>query len=107
MASKYKLVFFVPTAAADAVKTAVLKAGAGQYPNYAEVCFTTAGTGQFRPVGEAVPHIGQVGQLERLDELRIETMCASEDVTRKAVEAIKKTHPYEVPVYEVYRIEGF
>ncbi|ETS87848.1 hypothetical protein PFICI_01676 [Pestalotiopsis fici W106-1] len=87
---RFKLVFFVPTAAAEACKTAIFGAGAGRYPNYAEVCYSTAGTGQFRPVGNAKPHTGQLDKLEHTEELRIETLCPSEDIARKSVEALKK-----------------
>jgi hypothetical protein len=55
---KFKLVFFVPPSALDACKGAVFAAGAGQYPGtggYTECCFTTKGTGQFRPGGAADP----------------------------------------------------
>jgi hypothetical protein len=88
--SRFKLVFFVPTAAAEAVKTAIFDAGAGRYPNYAQCCYTSVGTGQFRPIGAANPHTGQLDKLEHTEELRIETLCPSEDVARKSVEALKK-----------------
>lgn len=46
------------------------------------------GTGQFRP-GDAVnPHIGTVGQLGQTQEVRVETLCMSEEVARKAVNAL-------------------
>ena len=87
---RFKLVFFVPTSSLVACKTAVFGAGAGHYPNYSECCWTALGTGQFRPADTANPHIGAKGALEEVEEARVETICTGEDVTRKAVEALKK-----------------
>lgn len=94
MATKFKLVFFVPTPDLDAVKAAIFAAGAGRYPgigNYTECAWQTLGTGQFRPGNEANPHIGAVGVLEKVEEYRVETLCVGEEVTKKAVEALKKS----------------
>lgn len=93
MVVKFKLVFFVPTADLDAVKTAIFAAGAGRYPgpgNYTECAWQTLGTGQFRPGDAANPHIGTVGALEKVEEVRVETLCVGEDIAKKAVEALKK-----------------
>ncbi|KAH7026263.1 uncharacterized protein B0I36DRAFT_386561 [Microdochium trichocladiopsis] len=87
----YRLVFFVPESHLAACKTAVFAAGAGRYPdsNYTECCWTTDGTGQFRPGAAANPHLGAVGQLEHVREVRVETPCLGKEVARKAVEALK------------------
>ncbi|KAI4866844.1 GTP cyclohydrolase 1 type 2/Nif3 [Hypoxylon rubiginosum] len=105
---RFKLVFRVPPSALAACKSAIFAAGAGRYPgpgNYTECCWTTMGTGQFRPGDAANPHIGKVGELEEVPEARVETLCVGESVVRKAVEALKKAHPYEEPGYEVFRLE--
>ena len=47
MGTKYKLIFFVPLSALEAVKTAVFAASAGRYPgpgNYTECAWQTNGT---------------------------------------------------------------
>jgi hypothetical protein len=90
---RFTLVFYVPTTALAQCKAAVFAAGAGQYPgsgNYTECCWTAKGTGQFRPGDAANPHTGTVGALEEVPEVRVETLCLSEDIARKAVEALKK-----------------
>lgn len=91
--ARFRLAFLVPPAALEACKAAIFAAGAGRYPgpgNYTECCWTTKGTGQFRPGDTAHPHIGKVGQLEHVEETRVETLCVGEDVARKAVAALKK-----------------
>ncbi|OTB12672.1 hypothetical protein K445DRAFT_320811 [Daldinia sp. EC12] len=104
-APRFKLVFRVPPSSLASVKSAIFSAGAGRYRNYTECCWTTMGTGQFRPGDAANPHIGKVGELEEVPEARVETLCVGEDVVKKAVEALKRAHPYEEPGYEVHRVE--
>jgi len=54
---RFKLIFYVPSAALNACKTAIFAAGAGNYPGYTECAFITKGTGQFRPGDKANPHV--------------------------------------------------
>ena len=87
---RFKLVFFVPTTALAICKKAIFEAGAGRYVNYQEVCFQTPGKGQFRPVDGAKPNVGEVGKLEEVEEVRVETVCSGREVAKKAVEALKE-----------------
>jgi hypothetical protein len=87
--ARYKLVFHVPPAAVAECKAAIFAAGAGRYPNYTECAWTTFGTGQFLPGDAANPHLGKVGQLEEVQEARVETLCVGEDVVKAAVAALK------------------
>lgn len=67
-------------------------AGAGGYPgpeNYTEACFQTQGS-QFRPGKNADPNIGTPGVLERVDEMRVETICLGRGVVFKAVEGLMR-----------------
>ncbi|KAM0278260.1 hypothetical protein ACHAQH_005273 [Verticillium albo-atrum] len=90
--TRYRLVFHVPQPNLEACKRAIFDAGAGRFPgpgNYTEVCWSIIGKGQFRPGGSANPAIGKAGELEQLDEARVETLCVGEEVARKAVAALK------------------
>ncbi|SPN99517.1 uncharacterized protein DNG_02369 [Cephalotrichum gorgonifer] len=110
MTTRYALIFYTPTSALTTCKSAIFAAGAGRYPgpgNYTEACFVSTGTGQFRPGASANPAIGSSGELEQVDEVRVETICAGEDVARAAVAALKEAHPYEEPAYSVFRMEDF
>ena len=78
---------------ADDSCSQVFDAGAGKYPGpggYTQVAFTTVGKGQFKPGKGANPAIGSVGQLEHVEEVKVETLCVGEDVVRKAVGALKR-----------------
>ena len=99
----YKIAVFVPVEHAEAVKGALFAAGAGRYKNYDSASWETAGTGQFRPLAGSDPYIGSQGAVERVAELRIETLCKDE-LVRSALSALIEAHPYEEPAYEVYQI---
>lgn len=100
----YKLAFFVPVADAETVKEAVFATGAGRIGDYEACCFQTPGRGQFRPLDGADPHIGRVGDLETVDELKVELVC-SDELIQAAVSALKLSHPYEEVAYDVWRLE--
>ncbi|ODC02177.1 NGG1p interacting factor NIF3 [Terasakiispira papahanaumokuakeensis] len=97
----YKLAFFVPEQAAEAVKQAVFATGAGRIGDYEHCCFQTLGQGQFRPLAGAQPHIGEVDQLETVMELKVELVC-EDHLVKAAVAALKAAHPYEEPAYDVW-----
>lgn len=102
----YKLAFFAPEDAVETVKTAVFATGAGRIGDYEQCCFETSGQGQFRPLAGADPHIGAVGDLERVAETKVELVC-EDDTIRDAIAALRASHPYEEPAYEVWRLEDF
>ncbi|RCV89679.1 YqfO family protein [Billgrantia montanilacus] len=102
----YKLAFYVPVEDAEAVKEAVFVTGAGRIGDYEACCFQTPGTGQFRPLDGASPHIGQVGDLERVEELKVELVC-EDDLIEEAVAALRAAHPYEEPAFDVWQLASF
>lgn len=104
---RYKLVFFVPLSHLEDCKEAVFATGAGSYPQgkYSKACFQSLGTGQFLPGDSANPNIGQVGEVEKVEEMRVEILCLGRETVLQAVERLLKTHPYEEPAYEVYKLE--
>ncbi len=93
-------VFYVPVEATDAVLAAVFGAGAGAVGRYRECAFVSAGTGQFRPLPGARPAVGQVGDLERVAENRVEVV-APRSVRREVVAALCGAHPYEEVAFHV------
>ena len=99
-ASLYKVVFFVPESHKESVKQAIFAAGAGRYDGYDSCSWETAGYGQFRPLANSQPFIGRQGQLERVQEYRIETVCHANDV-KAVIAALLLSHPYETPAYDI------
>ena len=101
-----KIVFYVPVDAAIAVKESVFDAGAGKIGNYDKCCFETVGTGQFRPLEGSNPTIGNQNEVEQVEELRIETIC-SDDKLSKVIESLRMSHPYEEPAIDVFELVSF
>ncbi len=94
----YRISFYSPANAAEAIKEAMFSAGAGSFGAYDKCSWETGGVGQFRPLRGSRPAIGIQGNLELVDEVKVE-MCCVESKLADAVRALVATHPYEVPVY--------
>jgi len=101
----YKLVVFVPVASAQKVANAVFAAGAGHIGNYSHCSFRAEGTGTFLPLEGARPAIGSRGRLERVDELRLETIVPAGKL-EGVLAAMKKAHPYEEPAFDIFKLHN-
>mgnify|MGYP001605250821 CR=1 FL=1 len=101
----YKLIVTAPLSHADVVREAIGEAGGGKIGNYSFCSFSTVGIGRFKPDQGANPAIGEVGQFEQVEEERIE-VTVHEDVLDDVIAAIKKVHPYEEVVIDVYKLES-
>lgn len=99
----YQLVFYVPEAYLEPVKEAVFAAGGGTYKDYDMCAWQSLGRGQFRPLADADPFIGRVGELAHEPEYKVE-LVVPEDRTRTVVEALLRAHPYEEVAYALIRI---
>jgi len=96
-----KLVVFVPPDALDRVRDAIFAAGAGRIGDYERCSWYARGTGTFLPLAGAAPAVGEVGEEERVPELRLETVFPAarrDDV----VAALRAAHPYEEPAFDIY-----
>ena len=102
----HKLSFFVPDSHVEAVKTALFAAGGGRIGNYDNCAWQVLGRGQFRPLEGSQPFIGQVGQVEVVEEWKVELVVADESI-KAVVAALKLSHPYETPAYEVWQLADF
>jgi hypothetical protein len=102
----YKICVFVPETAVEQVKQAMFEAGAGKIGDYDSCCWQTIGQGQFRPLEGSSPFVGEQNRVETVAEYRIEMVCPDE-LTRDAIAAMKKSHPYEEPAYDVWKLEDF
>jgi dinuclear metal center YbgI/SA1388 family protein len=100
-----KLVVFVPEENVDAVAGELAGAGAGVIGDYTECTFRLRGTGTFRGGDEANPYLGEKGRLERVQEVRVETVVPDHAVGR-AIDAVTAAHPYEEVALDVYSVEG-
>ena len=95
-----KWVIFVPGPSADAVRSAVFAAGAGQIGDYSQCSWTVTGSGQFLPAAGATPAIGTVGSLQRLPEDRVEVIAPA-TLRDRVLAAMRSAHPYQEPAFDV------
>lgn len=98
-----KLVVFAPADHAPAVREAMTSAGAGTIGDYDSCTFTSPGEGRFRPLDGAKPAVGRVGEVEVVDEVRVESVLPR---SRRAavVAAMRAAHPYEEPAFDILEL---
>ncbi len=96
----YVVVVYIPVDHVLNVVNALANAGAGEMGNYRACAFRQPGIGQFQPKEGAQPFIGKVGELETVDEVRVEMVCTAENI-KLALEEMIKAHPYEEVAYHV------
>lgn len=68
--------------------------------NYERCCWEVVGRGQFLPSPGARPFLGQVGEIEKVEEWRVETVV-EESRAVSVVEALLASHPYEEVSYHL------
>ncbi|MBP3964206.1 Nif3-like dinuclear metal center hexameric protein [Paenibacillus lignilyticus] len=100
----FKLVVFVPKTHHEQVLQAIWNAGAGEIGGYSQCSFNIEGVGTFLPGDTAEPFIGEKGKLERVQEIRVETIVPA-SVHRKVAQAMLKAHPYEEVAYDLYPVD--
>ncbi|KGT48171.1 NGG1p interacting factor NIF3 [Acinetobacter thermotolerans] len=98
-----KLIYYVPDEYLEKTKQAVFAVGAGGIGDYAECAWQVLGKGQFKPLKGADPFIGEVGQLEEVEEWRVEMIVPDEKAVDVA-KALKASHPYEEPAFEFIQL---
>ena len=98
-----KLVVFVPREALDTVREALFAVGAGRIGEYEHCSWYTEGTGTFLGGEGTSPSVGQAGREERVAELRLETVFPA-DRQDEVLAALRRTHPYEEPAFDVYEL---
>ena len=101
----YKVVVFVPQSHEEAVRNVLCGEGAGFIGNYSDCSFKVEGEGTFKPLNGSNPYIGNIGEVERVKESRLETII-SEDRLQVALEKMRQVHPYEEVAYDIYPLEN-
>ncbi len=101
-----KLTTFIPKENTENVMQAMHAAGAGMIGNYKNCSFRLEGTGTFLPTGDANPAIGQVGELEKVNETRVEVILPAY-LKDKVLQALFDAHPYEEVAYYLHRLINY
>lgn len=99
-----KLIVFVPVQDEEQLRLALGEAGAGFIGQYSHCTFRTEGIGTFIPQEGTKPYLGAMGQLEEVQEVRLETVYPAH-LEGKVLRAMLKAHPYEEVAYDIYALE--
>ncbi|MDC3413366.1 Nif3-like dinuclear metal center hexameric protein [Aquibacillus sp. 3ASR75-11] len=99
--SLVKLAVFVPNSHIEFVREAIGNAGAGHIGNYSHCTFQTSGQGTFKPLEGTSPYIGTKGEIEKVDEYKLETIVPKQHLNR-VLDVVKQAHPYEEVAYDVF-----
>lgn len=100
-----KLVIYVPQENSDEVLMAISRAGAGHIGQYSHCSFKTQGEGSFKPLEGSNPYIGSVGEIERVREVKLETIVPGRKID-SVLKAMKKVHPYEEIAYDIVPLKN-
>lgn len=100
-----KLFTFIPVKHHERVSKAIFDAGAGFIGNYSETSFNAGGTGTFRGNNVANPSIGKKGVLEKVAEIKFETIFPAH-MERRVIKALLEAHPYEEVAYDIVQLEN-
>lgn len=100
----YKISFYVPESHLESVKNALFQAGVGQLGNYERCSWQVKGEGQFLAKTGSNPFVGKSGKITKISEYKVEMVCL-DDFIQQAVAALKSSHPYETPAYQVIKME--
>jgi dinuclear metal center YbgI/SA1388 family protein len=98
-----KLTTFIPKKDTEKVMAKLHESGAGMIGDYKNCSFRTEGTGTFLPTGEANPAIGEVGNLEKVQEDRVE-MIFPRHLKTKILNTLFSAHPYEEVAYYLHNL---
>ena len=103
--TELKVVVFVPADSVERVAGAMFDAGAGHIGNYSRCSYRSTGNGTFFGSEDTNPAIGQRGKMEYVDEIRLETIVSAQ-VLPAVVSAIRESHPYDEPAFDVYPLKA-
>ena len=103
--SQIKVVTFVPDQSTEVVAEALAAAGAGRIGQYRGCSYRGDGVGAFLPEEGADPVVGEVGEENRVPEVRLE-MIAPASRKDAVATALVAAHPYEEPAYDFYPVSA-
>jgi dinuclear metal center YbgI/SA1388 family protein len=100
-----KVVVYVPLNSVEVVAEALFKMGGGSIGDYSKCSNQINIKGTFLGSELSNPVIGQKGNFETVDEIRLEVIFDEWNINN-AIKTIKEVHPYEEPAFEVYEIDN-
>lgn len=96
----FKFAVYVPKTHATELMEKIGDAGAGHIGDYSHCTFQTEGMGAFKPLEGTNPFIGSQGSLEKVEEIKVETIIRESQLTQ-IVQVAAEAHPYEEMAYDL------
>lgn len=96
----YRITTFVPVEKLEALLDGILKVEPLKWGKYDQVAWVSEGvTERFRPLPGSNPTAGTVGELEKVDSVRLEFMIPRDQalLERLLTEGLIPSHPWEEP----------
>jgi len=100
-----KLVTYVPLKDAEALRTSLFAAGAGNIGKYSDCSFSMEGTGSFRAGEQAHPVKGEIGKIHYEKEAQVNVIYSKHHRSR-ILKALFENHPYEEVAYELFSLQN-
>ncbi|WP_058307426.1 Nif3-like dinuclear metal center hexameric protein [Gracilibacillus massiliensis] len=101
----YKFIVYVPSTHIEKLTSAIGEAGAGHIGDYSHCSFRSQGEGAFKPLEGTNPFIGKQGEIEKVEEFKLETIIKKSQLSN-VLQAAKKAHPYEEMAYDLVPLEN-
>lgn len=102
----FKVVVYIPEEFSEDLMESINKIITPFYDGY-DMCFSiTKVTGTWRPLPGSDPYKGEVGKVEKAEELRIEFIVRKDEIT-SVLNIIRERHPYEEPAIDVIPCIGW
>jgi dinuclear metal center YbgI/SA1388 family protein len=100
-----KLITYVPKAEAEALRSQLFAAGAGNIGKYAEASFNYEGIGTFKGNEESNPSVGVKNKQHQEAETCIQVVFEAKDESN-VIKALLENHSYEEVAYQVISTEN-
>lgn len=103
---KVKVWLTCPKSHSDRVRLAIGEAGLGTIGNYSHCSFVAEGKGYVKPLENSNPAIGEIEEVNEVEEVVIEFVCAKDQLpTLKQI--LKEHHPYEEVAVDIFPLLNF
>ena len=100
-----KLTTYVPENAADEVRDALFKSGAGHIGNYSHCSFNMIGSGTYKGNQNTNPSIGEKETMESVSEKFI-SVIYEKHKEQTIIQSLISAHPYEEVAYDIVGLEN-
>lgn len=97
---KVKIIVTIPVENTDEVRKTICNEGAGVIGNYTHCSMSTKCIGTFKPTDKANPYIGEINNLEFVEEEKLEVIC-DVSLVKNVISKLREVHPYEEPAIDI------